>query len=255
MEDGTFGLPGPLPMGPGGGLPGNSTPESSGMDYHPVLGVVKFSVRELGGDPDGQVGRTIGVMRERVWEDAERPEFRWWVESRVPQWAGDRDKVQKVYDLVQSSIKFQRDEVTGEGLGGWGSPDVVETFIRPVDMVRYIDQGVAIGDCDDYAGLASACLTVVGVPNGFCTVAADERDRNQYSHVYVVAWPVNEWGQAERVALDASHGDYPGWEVPNLFGKRKEWMVKSQPWDCRKVALAAGVAWVVWWMFKGLGGA
>lgn len=255
MDDGEFGMPGP------GIVPFFETPKTSGTDVHPVLGVVRFNVRELGGDPDGQVGRTVGVMLERVLEDVKDPAFRRWVESRVPNWRGvtDGEKVQGVYDLVQNSIKFQRDEVTGEGLGGWGSPDVVETIVRPVDMVRYIDQGIAIGDCDDYSMLASACLTVLGVSNGFCTVAADDRDPEQYSHVYVVAWPVGVDGKRERMALDTSHGDYPGWEVPNRFGKRTEWVVwvaEQQPFNysVSGVVILLGVAYAAYWLVKRLGG-
>lgn len=238
---------------------GHVIPQTSGTDVHPVLGMVRFNVRELGGDPDGQVGITVGIMRARVLEDVGKPEFKYWVECHVSNWqgVGDREKVQAVYELVQGAIKFQRDEVTGEGLGGWGSPDVVETIVRPLDMIRYIDQGIAIGDCDDYAMLTSACLTVLGVPNGFCTVAADDRDPNQYSHVYVVAWPVDMVsGKRERVALDTSHGDYPGWEVPNKFGKRTEWMVKDTPLGCSVsgMALLAGAVWAGYLLVKRLGG-
>jgi hypothetical protein len=231
-------------------------PRTSGMDVHPVLGAVRFRVRELGGDPDGQVRKTVGIMRDRVLEDVQEPRFRWWVESRLPYWPGatDAEKVDAAYGLVQNSIKFQRDEMTGEGLGGWGSPDVVETIVRPLDMVQYIDSGVAIGDCDDYSMLTSACLTVLGIPNGFCTVAADDRDPNQYSHVYVVAFPLNEYGKRERLALDTSHGDYPGWEVPNKFGKRTEWMVKDMPFSCNvgSMTLLAGALYAGYWIMKGL---
>jgi len=51
--------------------------------------------------------------------------------------------------------------------------------------------------------------------------------------------------------LDASHGEYPGWEVPNQFGKYKEWPV----WDRLTFLIgnAVGtlaVALGVWWGAK-----
>ena len=85
-------------------------------------------------------------------------------------------------------------------------------------MARYVDQVIAIGDCDDFSMYLAALLTANGIACSFITVAADGHAPDQYSHVYVVAYP-----DGERVACDASHGKYPGWEVPNAFGKIREW--------------------------------
>jgi hypothetical protein len=72
--------------------------------------------------------------------------------------------------------------------------------------------------------VAALCESA-GIPCGFVTVAADPADPSQYSHVYAVAYPKDEFGRRVRVPIDASHGEYAGWEVPDRFNKRKEWMI------------------------------
>ena len=211
---------------------GNST----GTDYHPQLGKVRYTVHQMGNDPDGQVGQTIGVMNRLVREDAEDPGFKFWVYSVVGGYGTQLDKVRRVWDHVKKSIRFQRDEVTGAGVGGVPDGEVVETIIRPVDMAEYVRQGIAVGDCDDFSMYLRAMLGVLGVESKFCTLAANGSAPGQFSHVYAVAYPVVAGGEAGevgkgvvqssgavRVACDASHGNECGWEAPNLYGRREEW--------------------------------
>jgi hypothetical protein len=94
-------------------------------------------------------------------------------------------------------------------------------------MAKFVGMGNATGDCDDFSMYLAGILTVYGIPTAFCTVAASNKAPDQYSHVYVVAYPRNAQGSRGRVALDASHGEFAGWEVPNVFGKLKEWPVAT----------------------------
>jgi hypothetical protein len=216
--------------------------------YHDTLGAVRVSVRELGGDPDAQVGITIGVMRERVGQDAGEQEFKEWAVGVC----GDGDDIEKVgraYDHVKSALTFQRDEVNAAQLQGIDPNDVVEVIIRPVDMKRYVEQGKSTGDCDDFSMYLACLLECVGVPCSFVTVAADAQAPYQYSHVYVAAYPEVD-GSRVRVPLDASHGDGPGWEADQVVEvKRKtEWSVgNALGWVMEAVGLAL-VGWVVWYM-------
>jgi hypothetical protein len=193
---------------------------------HETLGEVRYSVRDLGSWPDDQVSRTVSVMRQRAAQDAADPWFRQRA-SGILGLGGELDKVASAHAHTRNSIRFQQDEDSGSGIRGLGYPaeEIVEVIVRPLDMARYIDQAKAIGDCDDFSMYAAALLESQGIPCGFVTVAADPRDPSQYSHVYVVAYPRDEFGRRVRVPIDASHGDVAGWEVPNMFGKRKEWMI------------------------------
>lgn len=193
-----------------------------GTHTHPQFGDVKYSVRDLGDEPGEQVRRTLELMRERVAEDADSPEMRDWVYSQfdVPMYGGQKRAAENVWAHTKNAIKFQRDEKTGGGVGGFGEDEVVETIIRPVDMKRFVESGVAVGDCDDFSMYEACVLKVLGIPCEFVTVAADGRVPDQFSHVYVVAYP-----DGQRIALDASHGEYAGWEVGNEFGKYQAWPV------------------------------
>jgi hypothetical protein len=231
---------------------------SQGTYQHPQLGEVKYRVQNLSWDPDTQVGQTLGLMLERAAQDSADP----WFKQRAQSIAGlgsDKARALSLYNHAwkkNGRIRFQRDEVTGGGVGGYGEDEVIEASIRPLDMARYVDDGIGMGDCDDFSCYLAALLKANGIACSFVTVGADDRVPNQFSHVYVVAYPVDENGQAERLPLDASHGEYPGWEVPNQFGKYKEWPV----WDrvtfligsvAGTVAVALGLFWAgkqVWRM-------
>ena len=77
------------------------------------------------------------------------------------------------------------------------------------------------GDCDDFTMLLCCFLEVLGCPWEIVTLAVDPHEPERWSHVYAVA--VLEDGSL--MALDASHGSYPGWEVPG------EHMMRYQAWD------------------------
>lgn len=225
----------------------------TGTDTHPVLGPVHYSVKELGTDPDSQVAQTIQVMRERVAEDSCDPQFISRAKGVIdPQAVGmSQDWIaNQVWAHVKQAIQFQRDESTGvrsdgRSIGGGDASNVVEVLIRPVDMAQYIDQGVAIGDCDDFSMYLAAMLKALGVDCAFCTVAANSQVPSQYSHVYVVSYP-----NGERVPCDASHGQWCGWEYGSGMERRTEWPVydRTRMWVGNLVVNAALVAgaWFGW---------
>lgn len=216
---------------------------------HETLGPVRISVRELGPWPDVQVGTTISLMRDRAKADSDNPEFKEWAvqvcgDDSV---ADDVEKVGRAFDHVKSAMQFQRDETTAAQLAGVDASDVVEVVIRPLDIKRYVEQGKAIGDCDDFSGYLAALLEAVGVPCSFCTVAADGNAPYQFSHVYVVAYPEVD-GVRVRVPLDASHGTQPGWEAEQVVSvsRKQEWSVSGAlGWLLEAVGIAA-VGLVIW---------
>lgn len=131
--------------------------------------------------------------------------------------------VESAWWWVKRNVQFTQDEESAVA-GGFGS-DVIEILIRPRDMIQLCRTGGCrrMGDCDDFSMLLASLLIALGIPAGdvfFRTVAADGRDPNRYSHVYVAA-RIN----GVMVPLDASHGTNPGWETVNKFGKREDWPV------------------------------
>ena len=82
------------------------------------------------------------------------------------------------------------------------------------------------GDCAIYTMLLCAMLRALGVPCEIVTVAVNRQEPSIFSHVYLYAVLEN----GERLPLDASHGDYPGWEVPSrdVF-RRQVWDASARP--------------------------
>jgi hypothetical protein len=220
------------------------TQPASGTAVHSILGAGRYRVTELGDFPDGQVVATMRRMGELASEDASNPIFQAFA-ARTFAGIDPSDKdaiIDRAFERVRGAIRFQNDEVSGAGLGDVAPSDLVEFIVRPVDMCRYIDSGIAIGDCDDFSMVLSALLATQGIPSKFCTVAADERAPDQFSHVYCVAYP-----DGERIPLDANHGDYPGWEVDQerRVGRKQEWSASG---GCPLITLAVigAAAWFGW---------
>ena len=217
-----------------------------GTSDHPVFGPVSYRAEDIGYDADGQVYRTLGVMGERVREDASDPAFCSWAQRVVGASPGELDDLAVIgaaYFHVKGALRFQRDELTGAGVGDYPAEEVVEVIIRPSEMAKFVQEGKGVGDCDDFTMYLAGILTCFGIPTEFCTVAADARSPGNFSHVYLVAYPVdNTTGQRMRVALDASHGDYPGWEVAST-GRKKQW----------PVATTGGFIGYVGWIVLGIG--
>ncbi len=222
------------------------TQPASGTAVHSILGVGRYRVTELGDSPDGQVARTMRRMGELATEDAANPIFQAFA-ARTFTGIDPSDKhaiIDRAFDTVRGAIQFQQDEASGAGLGDACPDDLVEFIVRPVDMCRYIGQGIAIGDCDDFSSMIKCLLLTQGIPSKFCTVAADGRAPDQFSHVYCVAYL-----DGERIPLDASHGEYPGWEVDQ---ERPVWRKQEWGGDCPLITLAVigAAAWFGWKALK-----
>jgi hypothetical protein len=218
---------------------------------HPLLGAGQVTgVRELGPYPDEQVRLTIDLMRERVREDAAEPGFREYARQVVGGLTG-MAAADAAWRHVKGVIRFHRDEELGSGLssvvGEGVADDTVEFIIRPAEMAKFVAAGKACGDCDDFSMYLACLLEASGVPCAFVTVAADGRAPDQYSHVYVRAYPED----AEPISLDASHGDYPGWEVPNMFAKLRLWPMEQYDGGgfMDLMMIAGGIAGV-WFLCK-----
>lgn len=77
------------------------------------------------------------------------------------------------------------------------------------------------GDCAIYTMLICAMLRALGVRFEIVTVAANPHEPDIFGHVY----PRALLPAGGRLALDASHGSYPGWKVP------PEHTLRMQVWD------------------------
>lgn len=177
---------------------------------------VRYSVTALSNVPDVQVEQTIALMQQYALEDAGSPLLHAAV-RQARQARPSADLISAIYWWVKDRLRFVLDEVTAAALPPDIAGEVVETLVRPVDLL----QSAGAGDCDDYSMLLASMLLAAGVRCAFVTVAADPEARDRYSHVYVAAYAPG------RIPLDASHGTAPGWETPNRFGKRRTWPLNT----------------------------
>jgi len=211
--------------------------------YHPVFGgKVPFRFDWLPDSPDGQVRGAVHRVIAYMREDAKSPMIREDVGRALELGAGD--PLIGTWKLVKPLMQFQRDEKTAAQLETDDPriPDTVEVFIRPVDQSFLIKlRGMGVEDCDGYVMYAGCILLAMRMPIALVTVAADKTDPTRFSHIYLAAYPDGFGSAKKRIALDLSHGPYPGWECPNL-GRLKEWPVQyTAPEHFLKLAVTLGL--------------
>lgn len=109
------------------------------------------------------------------------------------------------YAWCKANIRFQEDEITlARLLNKRGEQDFIQS---PSILVR---QSNKVGDCDCFTVMLRTLLACLGVPSRICTIKCSPDEPWRWSHVYACT----DLGNGQRLALDASHGKYPGWEVP-----------------------------------------
>jgi len=203
----------------------------SGTLWHPTLGQVRYSIKEVSDDPDEQVAATVNLMGQYASQDASSPT----IQQDVAHASQSDDSIGDTFRYLcrdgVRGMRFVRDEVTGlpwEQLQQRSSAfrwrPVVETLIRPADQATLPNPQ---GDCDDFAQYGAAHLIARGIKDvRYATAAADPEYPELFTHVYLVAYPKDGPYAGMRVPVDLSHGPYPGWEVPNT-GKFCEWPVSG----------------------------
>lgn len=99
-------------------------------------------------------------------------------------------------------------------LQGLISPEVLVRMERPE------------GDCAIFSECIAAFLRVFGVGYEWVTVAVNPREPEIFSHVYLYGIMPD----GTRLPLDASHGQYPGWQVPSSHVSRRQvWDADGNP--------------------------
>lgn len=127
------------------------------------------------------------------------------------------DVINACYWWVKNHLILREDEDSLVALGIPEHKEGSELLMSPAYTVRF-PSGTIYGDCDDFSTLLATLLVKCGLRKSqvfFCTVAADMRIPNAFSHVYVAV----VIGDGSILGLDCSHGPYPGWEEQNVSRK------------------------------------
>lgn len=223
----------------------------SGAAFHPLFGEeLKYSVKVVGDDPDSQVEETIGLMREYALEDGQSVFQARGREILAAAGGSNKDAACLAWQEAKQ-IAFLRDEYAAAPLDQFlsriynGAP-VIEVLIRPRDMAAM--KNARYGDCDDFSMYVAALLVSMDIPCSYVTLAGDDSQPEIFSHVYVAAYP-----DGERIALDASHGAFCGWEAYKPWARKKEWPINHRGSVVGLLCKALGVgvlAWALWGAIK-----
>lgn len=121
------------------------------------------------------------------------------------------DPLSALWQWVKHAVRFRQDDSLILEL--FNERDHFELLISPSVLIRMKKPQ---GDCDDFTMLILALALCAGYRVRIVTVECDRARPQEYSHVYGEALTDRGW-----MPLDASHGTYPGWEVParDIFRK------------------------------------
>lgn len=179
---------------------------------------------------DRATAQTVSVMAEQIHKAAGDPLVKQSARDAVKQWRGGplfgmsgRDPFADALALAESCWWYAKHNVKfvhhNELIAVWfNEHDQLQLLISPEILVR---MNRMQGDCAIYTMLIAAMLEALGVSWEIVTAAVNPRQPEVFSHV----WPRVILPDGRRVDLDASHGDYVGWHVPNNR------IYKVQVWD------------------------
>lgn len=203
-------------------------PNAANLSGAPPIGSASFWSHPYkvvaSGDPETATAQTIGIMAGHVRNASRDGLVRDTAAGAVQRFAGLSGDTQDAARMIASAawwwcktfVRFVHHEfIIRERLGESGH---LQGLISPEVLVR-MDRPE--GDCAIFSECLAAFLTVHGIPYEFVTVAANPSEPDVYSHVYLYA----VLGDGSRLPLDASHGQYPGWQVPSAHVTRR------QVWD------------------------
>ena len=128
-----------------------------------------------------------------------------------------------IWQWCKRSVKFVHHQ---DLLEKWlGKGDELQLLISPEALLK---MQAPKGDCAVFTTLVCAMLQTAGYQWEIVTLAVDPRQPGIYSHVF----PRAILPDGRRLALDASHGKYPGWQVP------MEHRTATQVWDMNGAPVA-----------------
>lgn len=157
---------------------------------------------------DEKTDETLALMWRHIRAGAADPIVQAWAESARATVAAGSSAATVAWAWwwwVKYRVRFVHDARAAWRWFGVDNPQ--DLLIAPAVLVRMADPA---GDCDDFTMLVAAGLLALGLEPVLVVVAAEPDEPERFSHVYA-GLPA---GDGSFMALDASHGVAPGWEVP-----------------------------------------
>lgn len=185
-------------------------------------------------NPDRATAQTIAVLASQIREAIATTIVEMTADRAVRQWRGgplyarrqldvndERMLACSVWFLAKHTIKFVEHSRQIKAL--LNERDQLQLLIRPDLLLK---QPKPAGDCAIFTQCICALLGALNVQYEIITIACDPREPELFSHVCPRA--ITRDGHA--ITLDASHGKYPGWEVPRQHQIRRQvWNAQGEP--------------------------
>lgn len=129
--------------------------------------------------------------------------------------------IKRVFSFIKGTVQFVEDESQLALM--FRHPESKELLITPPVL---LEMQSPMGDCDDFSMLACSMLMAKGIKCDFVTIAANQAQPTEFSHVYCMV----RTRDGRVVPFDASHGREAGWETDRIF-RKQVWPVFS--WGIR----------------------
>ncbi len=178
---------------------------------------------QLSNDPDTATAQTVQEMCRQIASASRDPLVRkisfdavrrirggpLWLNSGILPFKSSRVMAESCWWWCKHCMKFKHHgdmfEVWSRDLGDPRTK--LQLLISPDVLIR---MARLEGDCAIYTMMLGAMLESLGLRWEICTAAVDRSQPDLFSHV----WPRVVLEDGGREPLDASHGKYPGWQVP-----------------------------------------
>lgn len=172
---------------------------------------------QLSDNPDTATIQTVQEMCRQIHQAAKDPLVRDCAERAVRAFGrANFGPADACWFWCKHNLRFKHH---GSMFEAWssdlGSPEnKLQLLISPDVLVR---MNRMEGDCAIYTMMICAMLETLGFPWQIVTAAVDARQPEIFSHV---------WARSGNQSLDASHGKYPGWQVPS-YDLHRVWVFDS----------------------------
>ena len=179
---------------------------------------------QLSDDPDTATQQTVQEMCRQIHQAANDPLVQRAARRAVQMFAGGPQSfgfADACWWWAKHYLRFRHHaDQFDVWRGDLGDPSSkLQLLIAPDVLVRMSRME---GDCAIYTMMVAAMLETLGIQWEIVTAAVDARQPEIFGHV----WPRAVLPGGNREPLDASHGKYPGWQVP-AYDLHRVWRFNS----------------------------
>ena len=179
---------------------------------------------QLSDDPDTATQQTVQEMCRQIHQAAQDPVVQQAAQRAVQMFSGGPQSFgtpDACWFWCKHNLRFKHH---GSMFEAWssdlGDPRTkLQLLIAPDVLLRMSSME---GDCAIYTMMICAMLEALGIQWDIVTAAVDARQPEIFGHV----WPRAILPGDAREPLDASHGKYPGWQVP-AYDLHRVWIFNS----------------------------